>query len=177
MTWANLRGTMGLFSVAILGALLVPQVAGVATTHFSFTRLTSKGQPNQGDAFRHASARLGTTTLTFLLSMAWSFVVMIVLMLPSVGLGAGAAALGISDQRGAALALGIIAGLGLCTLVQTFGIGLDPDVYYITHLPVHVEPMEVALVGAAAVVLSYLATIYPALLAARLRPVEGLRYE
>ena len=74
-------------------------------------------------------------------------------------------------------AVGIAAGLGLCTLVQTFGIGLDPDVYYITHLPVHVEPVEVALVGAAAVVLSYLATIYPALLAARLRPVEGLRYE
>lgn len=107
----HLLGTMGLFSVAILGALLVAQVAGVATTHFSFTRLTNKGQPNQGDAFRHASARLGTTTLTFLLSMAWSFVVMTVLMLPSVGLGAGAAALGLNDQRGAALALGIVAGL------------------------------------------------------------------
>jgi lipoprotein-releasing system permease protein len=73
--------------------------------------------------------------------------------------------------------VGVLAGLGLCFLVKTFGIGLDPDVYYITHLPVHVEPFEVALVGASAVVLSYLATIYPALLAARLRPVEGLRYE
>jgi ABC-type lipoprotein release transport system permease subunit len=73
--------------------------------------------------------------------------------------------------------VGVLAGLSVCFLIKTFGIGLDPDVYYITHLPVHVESFEVALVGAAAVVLSYLATIYPALLAARLRPVEGLRYE
>ena len=74
-------------------------------------------------------------------------------------------------------AVGIIAGLSVCFLIAKFGIGLDPDVYYITALPVHVEPFEVVLVGASAMVLAYLATIYPALLAARLRPVEGLRYE
>lgn len=74
-------------------------------------------------------------------------------------------------------AVGIVAGLSLCFMIKTFGIGLDPDVYYITNLPVAVEPFEVALVGVAAMVLSYLATIYPALIAARLRPVEGLRYE
>ena len=73
--------------------------------------------------------------------------------------------------------LGIACGVGICWMIKTFGIGLDPDVYYITNLPVHVEPVEVALVGVAALGLSYLATIYPALLAARLKPVEGLRYE
>jgi ABC-type lipoprotein release transport system permease subunit len=73
--------------------------------------------------------------------------------------------------------LGIACGVGICWMIKTFGIGLDPDVYYITNLPVHVEPIEVLLVGVAALGLSYLATIYPALLAARLKPVEGLRYE
>ena len=113
----DLLGTMGLFTVAILGALLVAQVAGVATTHFSFSRLTSAARPNAGDAFRHASARLGTTTLTFLLTMAWSVLVMIVLMLPALALGAGAVALGSSEQRAAAIALGVLAGLAL--LVST----------------------------------------------------------
>ncbi len=74
-------------------------------------------------------------------------------------------------------AVGITAGLIVCGLIKTFGIGLDPDVYYIANLPVHVEGVEVVLVGIAAVLLSYLATIYPALLAARLKPVDGLRYE
>ncbi|MBM4282761.1 MAG: ABC transporter permease [Deltaproteobacteria bacterium] len=73
--------------------------------------------------------------------------------------------------------VGIAGGIGVCWMIKTFGIGLDPDVYYITNLPVHVEPIEIALVGIAALGLSYLATIYPALLAARLKPVEGLRYE
>jgi ABC-type lipoprotein release transport system permease subunit len=44
-------------------------------------------------------------------------------------------------------------------------------------LPVHVDTFESVLVGTSAIVLSYLATIYPSLLAARLRPVEGLRFE
>ncbi len=76
---------------------------------------------------------------------------------------------------------GALAGLGvgllLCFGIQTFGIGLDPDVYYITNLPVHVDSFEATVVALAAIVLSYLATIYPSLLAARLRPVEGLRFE
>jgi lipoprotein releasing system LolC/E family transmembrane protein len=73
--------------------------------------------------------------------------------------------------------VGLLIGLGFCYLIETFGIGLDPDVYYITHLPVHIDTFEVFLVATSAIVLSYLATIYPSLLAARLRPVEGLRFE
>ncbi|HEY1098275.1 MAG TPA: FtsX-like permease family protein, partial [Myxococcota bacterium] len=78
---------------------------------------------------------------------------------------------------GVGTAVGIVFGVGVCKLIETFGIGMDPDVYYISNLPVKVEPFEVFLVGIAALGLSYLATIYPALLAARLKPVEGLRYE
>ena len=73
--------------------------------------------------------------------------------------------------------VGIGFGVGICKVIETFGIGMDPDVYYISNLPVKVEGLEVFLVGVAALGLSYLATIYPALLAARLKPVEGLRYE
>jgi len=61
--------------------------------------------------------------------------------------------------------------------IQSFGIGLDPEVYYITHLPVKINVTEVSLVGVAAVIVSFLATIPPSLFAARLPPVEGLRYD
>lgn len=78
---------------------------------------------------------------------------------------------------GAGAGFGLILGVTACWLLQIFGIGLDSRVYYISSLPIKMEVLEVALVFVAAVVVSFLATIPPALYAARLRPVEGLRYE
>lgn len=78
---------------------------------------------------------------------------------------------------GTGSAAGLASGLLICFLIKTFGIGLDPDVYYIEKLPVNIDSTEVAVVAIAAVLISYLATLYPSLLAARLKPVEGLRYD
>ncbi len=72
---------------------------------------------------------------------------------------------------------GLILGYGTCLLIDKVGIPLDPEVYYISNLPVLIEPAQFALVTFAALALSYLATIYPATKAARLRPVDGLRSE
>ena len=77
--------------------------------------------------------------------------------------------------------LGALMGLGLgyltCFAAEHFRlIPLNPDVYYIDKLPVHIDPIEFALTGVAAVVVCLLATIYPALLGSRLRPVDALRY-
>ncbi|BDG02054.1 ABC transporter permease [Anaeromyxobacter oryzae] len=72
---------------------------------------------------------------------------------------------------------GLILGLGTCLLVDKVGIPLDPEVYYISNLPVVIDPAQFALVALAALVLSYLATLYPATKAARLHPVDGLRSE
>lgn len=77
------------------------------------------------------------------------------------------------------LGAGVGIGLGYlaCFAAEHFAlIHLDPEVYYIDRLPVHVDPMEFTLVGIAAVVICLLATIYPAVLGSRLRPIDALRY-
>jgi lipoprotein-releasing system permease protein len=73
--------------------------------------------------------------------------------------------------------LGLALGLGACWLGMTYGVPLDPDVYYIDKLPIQVEPWSVVIVGFAGVAISVVATIYPAFIAARMRPVKGLRWD
>ena len=53
----------------------------------------------------------------------------------------------------------------------------SPDLYYLSVLPADINPHEVIAVVLMALGLSYLATLYPAWRAARLDPVEALRYE
>jgi len=74
-------------------------------------------------------------------------------------------------------AFGLFLGFGTCLLVRTVGIPLDPEIYYISNLPVVMDGSQFALVSLTALVLSYLATLYPATKAARLHPVDGLRSE
>jgi len=73
---------------------------------------------------------------------------------------------------------GLLSGLGLCQLLAKYKfINLPADVYYISTLPVQVEVADVSFVAAAAVVISFLATLYPSWYASRLDPVESFRYE
>jgi lipoprotein-releasing system permease protein len=74
-------------------------------------------------------------------------------------------------------AFGLLLGYGSCLVIDKVGIPLDPEVYYISNLPVVIDPSQFTLVALAALVLSYLATLYPATKAARLNPVDGLRSE
>ena len=72
-------------------------------------------------------------------------------------------------------AVGLAAGLGTCWYISRFGIPLDPEVYYIDSLPVVLDPVEVGVTAVCAILIAFLATLYPAWQAARLAPVEGLR--
>jgi lipoprotein-releasing system permease protein len=76
---------------------------------------------------------------------------------------------------GALLGLGL--GYVVCFVAQHFGIKMDPEVYYIDKLPMHVDPIEFLLVGVSAVAVCLLATVFPAVLASKVRPVDALRYE
>lgn len=73
--------------------------------------------------------------------------------------------------------LGMLVGLAVCALLAKYGLPIDQVNFYIEKLPVAVSRTEVGVVTLAAIIMSFLATVYPSLVAARLRPVEGLRDE
>jgi lipoprotein-releasing system permease protein len=72
---------------------------------------------------------------------------------------------------GGGIGLGTLACLGL----RDIGFNLPQDVYYLPQLPVRIDPVEIAAVFGVSIFLVIAATLYPALLVARLRPVDGLR--
>ncbi len=74
--------------------------------------------------------------------------------------------------------LGLMSGSFLCHLLARYKfIKLPPDIYYITTLPVRMEWLDVVSIALAAMIISFLATIYPSWQASKLNPVEALRYE
>ncbi|HSR96413.1 MAG TPA: ABC transporter permease [Kofleriaceae bacterium] len=73
-------------------------------------------------------------------------------------------------------AIGIATGLLLCWAGKRFGVPVSPDVYYIDRLPIHVEPTSVIAAASAGILISIAATLYPALVAARVRPAAGMRH-
>ncbi len=73
---------------------------------------------------------------------------------------------------------GILGGLGGSALLTRYPIiELPPDIYTISTLPVFVEPIDVVIIAIVALTICFLATLYPSFRAARLEPVEALRYE
>jgi lipoprotein-releasing system permease protein len=75
---------------------------------------------------------------------------------------------------GTALGLGL--GLGAAIALDKLKlIPLDPQVYFIDHLPVARQPVDIAVTAVASLLIAALATIYPALQASRLLPVEAMR--
>jgi lipoprotein-releasing system permease protein len=74
--------------------------------------------------------------------------------------------------------IGVTGGYLLSYILNAYQIiKLPADVYYLSHLPVKMNFFDFVTVSLSAVIISFLATIYPAWQAAKLNPVEPLRYE
>ncbi|MBN1885943.1 MAG: FtsX-like permease family protein [Candidatus Krumholzibacteriota bacterium] len=72
---------------------------------------------------------------------------------------------------------GVAAGLAICALLDKIELGLPPDVYFINTLPVVVQPLDVLLIAAASLAISFLATVYPSWEACRVTPLDAIRYD
>ena len=73
--------------------------------------------------------------------------------------------------------IGVGIGIGLSSfLAKTQLIRLPADVYYIDHLPIRLVPWDIMTVVIFAVLIVLMATLYPAYKAAKLDPLEAIRY-
>lgn len=73
---------------------------------------------------------------------------------------------------------GTLGGVGLCLLLKKYQfIRLPQDIYYLDKLPVSLNWLDLLLIILAAMLISLVSTLYPASQAAKLSPVEALRYE
>ena len=78
---------------------------------------------------------------------------------------------------GVGLASGMALGLFLCWFIKTYPIvQLPADIYYLTQVPVSIETKDVLAVLGLGMLLSLLATVYPAAQASRVDPVEAIHY-
>ena len=73
--------------------------------------------------------------------------------------------------------LGVALGWVLCAVLKHYQfIELPEDVYYFATLPVRLEAIDVMAIASATLALCFLSTLYPAMRASRLNPVDAIRY-
>jgi lipoprotein-releasing system permease protein len=75
-------------------------------------------------------------------------------------------------------ALGAGLGIGWCLLANAFKLIRVPvDIYQISHVPFHIKPLDLAIILGVSLAISLLSTLFPSRRAAKVDPVQALKYE
>jgi lipoprotein-releasing system permease protein len=161
--WSQTQGSLfrAVKLEKLMVSLLLLSVVAVAAFNIVSTLVMSVAEKRRDIAvLRTMGARAGGIMLIFMAH------------------GLGLAAVGIS--LGALLGVALAANISRVTafVESAFGVKLfDPSVYFISELPADLQWADVGAVVLAAMLLSLLATLYPAWRATRIAPAEVLRYE
>ena len=161
--WSQSQGSLfrAVKMEKVMVSLLLLSVVAVAAFNIVSTLVMSVAEKRRDIAvLRTMGARAGGIMLIF------------------VAHGLGLAAVGISIRALLGTALGLNISRVTAFIETTFGVKLfDPSVYFISELPSDLQWPDVAAVVLASLLLSLLATLYPAWRATRIAPAEVLRYE
>lgn len=174
---APATGVLNLFLAYGLVIGVIGAASGVGLAWFTVTNLNNL----QNALAVRLGTLIGSVTLTFVFALVFAVVLTQLLKRRDFGLGGGAMVF-------------IAAWVGLLAILYyafpmvsvPFATGLDdqigwrmwdPQTYFFDQIPDRVNPTEAISIGIGAVVSSVLGAVVPALIAARLNPVEALRYE
>lgn len=161
--WSETQGS--LFSAVklekIMVSLLLLSVVAVAAFNIVSTLVMSVAEKRRDIAVLRTMGARASGIMAIFVAHG--------LVLAAVGISAGAVIGSLLASNIAAITAAVERALGM----KLF----DPTVYFISELPADLQGSDVALVVAASLVLSLIATLYPAWRAARIAPAEVLRYE
>lgn len=170
-------GVLNLFLLYGLVIGVIGAAAGVGLAWFTVTNLN-----NLQEALATRMATLiGSVGLSFVTAVAAAAVLAYLLRKRDFGLGGG-----VLVFLGVWVALLALVYYGFPTITLPLAEGLDakigwrmwdPQTYFFEKIPDRVDPVEAISIGIGAVFSSVIGAVVPALIAARLNPVEALRYE
>jgi lipoprotein-releasing system permease protein len=172
-----------------------PRMAAVLEDSLGFPFRTLDWQSQNGALFgalKLEKLAMGLVILFIMIVAAFNIVGMLTMVvadktreigiLEAMGLPAGAVGRIFLFQGAIIGALGVAIGLGLGLVVafvvdRSGWVRINPAIYFIDRLPVHIELLDVLVVIATGFLLALAATLYPSWAATRLTPVEAIRHE
>jgi len=78
---------------------------------------------------------------------------------------------------GLGIGIGVLVGVAVCWVLTRYPfITLPGDVYFLTTLPAKLSPLDLVVIAAGTMMICAAASLYPAIQASKMNPVDAIRY-